>query len=126
MLAMGAVVCRSSLRCCTQRKLWYNIVGVCTKRPDSLKHAFPPFIPPACGGKEGECEILVTLHSDNDKLTLIVSDNGVGFPRDLDFPNAETLGLRLVSMLNRQLRGTIELDRSDGTAFKITFAGPKS
>ena len=35
------------------------------------------------------------------------------------------LGLRLVNMLTRQLKGTIELDRSGGTTFKITFARPK-
>jgi len=90
---------------------------------NALKYAFPS--PSRTGGKEGRGEILVALHSDNDQLTLIVSDNGVGFQRDLDFPNAETLGLRLVNMLSRQLKGTIELDRSDGTTFKITFARPK-
>jgi PAS domain S-box-containing protein len=94
---------------------------------NALKYAFPLSLssPPCAGGKEGRCEILVALHSDNDQLTLIVSDNGVGFPRDLDFLNAETLGLRLVNMLSRQLKGTIELDRNDGTTLKITFARPK-
>jgi two-component sensor histidine kinase len=87
---------------------------------NSLKHAFP-----AAKARSQQGEILVALHSNNAKLTLIVSDNGVGFPKDLDFLNTETLGLRLVNMLNRQLKGTIELDRSGGTAFKITFATPK-
>jgi two-component sensor histidine kinase len=81
---------------------------------NSLKHAFP-------AGKEGE--IRINLRSDNDnKFTLIISDNGVGFPKDLDFRNTETLGLQLVMTLVKQLRGTIELDRSSETEFKITFA----
>jgi len=91
---------------------------------NSLKYAFPGGR--ACSERsESKGEIRIDLHSDDDKLTLIVSDNGVGFPEDLDFPKTETLGLRLVNMLTRQLKGTIELDRSGGTAFKITFARPK-
>ncbi|MDP2993004.1 MAG: ATP-binding protein, partial [Deltaproteobacteria bacterium] len=81
---------------------------------NSLKHAFP-------AGKKGEIQI--NLRSDNDNgFTLTLSDNGVGFPKDLDFRNAETLGLQLVITLVKQIEGTIELDRSGGTEFKITFA----
>jgi two-component sensor histidine kinase len=53
---------------------------------------------------------------------LSIRDNGVGFPKDLDFQNTETLGLQLVCALVEQLGGTIELDRRDGTEFTITFA----
>ena len=88
---------------------------------NSLRHAFP------AGGasserSESRGEIRIDLHSHDDKLTLIVSDNGIGFPQDLDFRNTESLGLRLVGMLARQLGGTIELDRNGGTTFKIAFA----
>ncbi len=83
-----------------------------------LKHAFPR-------GKKGK--ICVELHSNRDlhagnKFTLIVSDNGARFPKDLDFRKAETLGLQLVTTLVKQLKGTIELDRDDRTKFEITFA----
>ena len=81
---------------------------------NSLKHAFPD-------GREGE--IRIELGSDDDnRFTLMFGDNGVGFPEDLDFRNTESLGLQLVNNLVHQLEGTIELDRSGGTAFKITFA----
>jgi two-component sensor histidine kinase len=39
----------------------------------------------------------------------------------LDFRNTESLGLQLVSNLVAQLEGTIELDRTAGTAFQMTF-----
>jgi two-component sensor histidine kinase len=79
-----------------------------------LKHAFPD-------GREGE--IRIELRSDgNGKFTLMVSDNGVGLPKDLDFRNTKSLGLQLVNTLVNQLEGTIELDRRGGTAFKITFS----
>ncbi|MBE0517497.1 MAG: PAS domain S-box protein, partial [Methanophagales archaeon] len=80
---------------------------------NSLKHAFSD-------GMEGE--ISIDLRSNNDHtFRLIVSDSGVGFPKDLDFRNTETLGLQLVITLVKQLKGTIELDRSTGTTFKVTF-----
>ena len=88
---------------------------------NSLKYAFP-------GGKKGE--IRVELRSDKNphagnKFTLMVSDNGAGFPKDLDFRNTETLGLQLVMTLVKQIKGTIELDRDGKTEFKITFICPE-
>jgi two-component sensor histidine kinase len=84
---------------------------------NSLKHAFP-------AGRAGE--IRIELWSDDDgQFTLMVSDNGVGLPKDLDFRATQSLGLQLVHTLVEQLEGTIELDRSGETAFKITFTEPK-
>ena len=77
---------------------------------NSLQHAFPD---------GGECEIRIELRSEEDQLELMVSDNGVGFPEDLDFRTTETLGLQLVSTLADQLEASIELDGSGGTEFKI-------
>lgn len=79
---------------------------------NSLKHAF--------SSKE-KGEIIIDFHQDNDTYRLIVSDNGVGLPKELDFRNTKTLGLQLVNMLVQQLKGTIELDRTLGTKFIITF-----
>jgi PAS domain S-box-containing protein len=79
---------------------------------NSLKHAFP-------AGKEGE--IRIGFHSDDNEFTLIVSDTGVGFPKDLDFRNTESLGLELVVTLTDQVGGTIELHSNAGTEWKIIF-----
>ncbi|EKQ55265.1 MAG: PAS domain S-box [Methanobacterium sp. Maddingley MBC34] len=78
---------------------------------NSMKHAF----------KEGEGEINIIFHKKGDEFTLIIGDNGVGLPADLDFRNTETLGLQLVNNLTAQIDGAIELERSHGTRFKITF-----
>ena len=80
---------------------------------NSLKHAFPE-------GRTGE--IHIELRDGEGQFRLVASDDGVGFPKDLDFRNTKTLGLQLVNTLVEQLKGTIELDRSGGTAFKITCA----
>jgi PAS domain S-box-containing protein len=83
---------------------------------NSLKHAFPD----GGGGK-----VRIELRADDGQFTLMVSDDGVGLPEDLDFRNAQSLGLQLVNNLSvAQLEGTIELDRCGGTAFRIMFTGP--
>ena len=65
-------------------------------------------------------KVLIKDKADN-RYTLIVSDDGVSFPEDLDFRETETLGMQLVNILTEQLHGTIEIDRSGGTSFKIVF-----
>ena len=53
---------------------------------------------------------------------MIVSDNGAGISGDMDFTNTESLGLRLVYMLSKdQLQGKLELNRNNGTEFRIRF-----
>jgi PAS domain S-box-containing protein len=80
---------------------------------NALKHAFPE-------GREGE--ITVDFHPNGDgTVILIVSDNGVGFPKDIDIRNARTLGLHLVSALVNQLKATLEIEKDSGTTFRITF-----
>jgi two-component sensor histidine kinase len=78
-----------------------------------LSHAFP-------GDKKGE--ITVTIGSRDGMIVLRVADNGVGIPDSVDFKNTGTLGLDLVTALAEdQLNGTITLDRTEGTAFTVTF-----
>jgi PAS domain S-box-containing protein len=79
---------------------------------NSLKYAFPD-------NREGE--INVSLKLKDGKYILIIGDNGVGIPRSTDFRNTASLGLQLVNNLTDQINGKIELDRSHGTEFKITF-----
>lgn len=80
---------------------------------NSLKYGFSE-------GEKGEITIDFTAQDDEYKLQ--VGDNGKGFPKYLDFRKAESLGLQLVRLLIKKLKGTIELDRSSGgTLFKILF-----
>ena len=81
---------------------------------NSLKYAFPD-------GREGE--IKISLHSPGENMIeLIVRDNGIGIPEDMDFKQTKTLGLHLVTMLaENQLHGNIKLNRSKGTEFIMKF-----
>jgi PAS domain S-box-containing protein len=85
---------------------------------NALKHAFS-----ARRSNAEENEIRVDLSSDHEQqVTLVVGDNGVGFPKDLDFQTLDSLGLRLINTLIGQLEGAIELNSNDGAEFKITFS----
>ncbi len=79
---------------------------------NSIKHAF-------LNGRKGK--IMVKLYFEDEKFILLINDNGIGFPEDLDIKNTETLGLQLVDLLVDQLDGTVELNRKKGTEFKIEF-----
>jgi len=86
---------------------------------NSLKHAFP-------GSKEGELQIkLEKSEGKKDEngydYTLIIADNGIGFPDGLDFKKSDRLGMVLVHSLVKKLRGAIDLDRREGTRFIIKF-----
>ncbi|MCE5213987.1 MAG: PAS domain S-box protein [Methanobacterium sp.] len=82
---------------------------------NSLKYAFP----------EGEGKITVEYLPKEEEYELIISDNGIGIPEDIDFNNQSTLGLRLVKSLVNQLDGTIQLDRTKGTQYTIKFKEQK-
>ena len=80
---------------------------------NSLAHAFPD-------GRKGKIDISMRCGSER-RIGLSVSDNGIGFPEDIDFRNTVSLGMQLVNSLVNQLDGSIELDRSEGTSFTIEF-----
>lgn len=80
---------------------------------NAFKHAFP-------GGREGKIEITMNLH-DKKSFILVVSDDGIGIPEELDFRTTTSLGLQLVTGLVRQLQGNIDVDKSAGTKFTIIF-----
>jgi PAS domain S-box-containing protein len=79
---------------------------------NSLKYAFPD-------KKTGN--VSVSFGKDADELKLIVEDNGIGFPIDLDFRNTNSLGMQLVNSLTEQIKGNIKLERDEGTRFIIDF-----
>ena len=66
-------------------------------------------------------EIFIETRQENGTFELWVKDDGIGFPEDLDFRNTQSLGMRLVNSLTRQLQGKIELQRACGTCFRISF-----
>jgi PAS domain S-box-containing protein len=84
---------------------------------NSLKHAFP--------GNRSGC-IYISLNSSDNECTLVIKDDGDGFPPGIDFRNTESLGLQIVNILTEQLGGRIELNTGVYTEFKIMFHAAKT
>jgi two-component sensor histidine kinase len=79
---------------------------------NSMKHAFP-------NDRKGKIDIEFKL--EDGIYSMIVSDNGVGFPKDYDLEVSDSLGLRIVNSLTEQIDGQIELERENGTSYMIKF-----
>lgn len=79
---------------------------------NSFKHAFP---------ENGEGEVNLKLKSLDGKIFLEVSDNGIGFPEDLDWQNTESLGLQLVKSLADQINAEVRMISDNGTTFRLTI-----
>jgi two-component system, sensor histidine kinase PdtaS len=75
---------------------------------NSLKHAFP-------GDRAGE--IRIALSSKDDLITLTVADNGVG----VGATKNDSMGLRIVDILTRQLDAELKQDSESGASFTLTF-----
>jgi two-component sensor histidine kinase len=75
-----------------------------------LKHAFP----------HGDGEIDVELALNNNIVTVVIADDGVGIPDHVEWGKTGTLGLQLVQLLAEQLGGNITMQRSP-TRFELRF-----
>jgi two-component sensor histidine kinase len=65
--------------------------------------------------------ITVSAFLRGKKVFLSIEDNGNGMPETVDFENSPGFGLMLVGLLTKQLRGTIRIERSQGTKIVLEF-----
>ncbi len=79
---------------------------------NALKHAFPE-------GRSGN--IFISLQCDSGRCVLEVADDGVGMPDQFDSERATSLGLKLVSVLAKQLGGDVHVQGGPGTQVRIAF-----
>jgi PAS domain S-box-containing protein len=81
---------------------------------NALKHAFP-------GDRPGELRIIIQ-ETKNKEIEIVVRDNGLGLPDDVDIHQSRSMGLYLVNgLVKKQLEGQIEVRRDNGTEFRIKF-----
>jgi len=80
---------------------------------NAMKHAFT-------GRDKGK--VRVSFSTETGQATLTIRDDGRSIPESVDMAASTGFGLQLVNLITRQLRGTIELNRDNGTEFRITFS----
>jgi len=84
---------------------------------NSLKHAFPK----TRGKSTKKGKIEVSLKEKKDQMVMVVKDNGVGIKKGFDPKSANSLGLKIVENLSKQLDGQLSINRRGGTRFMLTF-----
>lgn len=81
---------------------------------NAYKHAFP-------NGNTGKITI-VLKEIEDDTILLKFSDNGVGMLDEIIPHELDSLGMQLIyDLVEGQLKGEIELERTNGTNYLITF-----
>jgi PAS domain S-box-containing protein len=81
---------------------------------NALKHAFP-------GNRHGELTIIIS-ETKNTEIEIIVRDNGLGLPDNINVCKPRSVGLHLVrGLVKNQLDGQIEFRRDAGTEIHMKF-----
>ncbi len=80
---------------------------------NSLKHGFPP-------GRRGAVSVRLTRAAD-ERLTITVSDDGIGLPPGFVPGESGSLGLQLVKDLAGQLQGTLAIGPGPQARFEVSF-----
>ncbi len=80
---------------------------------NAMKHAFPQ-------DRNGGIQVRFQ-QADSGSLDLMVSDDGVGLPKDFNPSRDGTLGLQLVRILAEQLGGTVDVGGEGSTEFRVRF-----
>jgi two-component sensor histidine kinase len=81
---------------------------------NALKHAFH-------GDRHGKLQIIIR-ETKNTEIEIVVLDNGLGLPDNVNIHQPRSAGLHLVNgLVKNQLDGQIEIKRDAGTEFRIKF-----
>jgi PAS domain S-box-containing protein len=79
---------------------------------NACKYAFPD-------DRKGELSVI--MDKRDDEYSLIVIDDGIGLPEDIDIYNTESLGMNIVTSLVRQINGKMEVESEGGSKFSVMF-----
>lgn len=82
---------------------------------NALKHPFSSdFV-------NARIDVEFSYDKETDHYKLIVKDNGKGFPEDIKLSSHDTMGLKLINTLTKQIDGRIELKRGKGSKIILEF-----
>jgi two-component system, sensor histidine kinase PdtaS len=80
---------------------------------NAIKYAFSP-------GDDGVVAIVMQSNKDNNML-LEIHDNGVGLPHDFNIADSNSMGMRLIKGLVKQVGGKLQIENDHGARIKIEF-----
>ena len=87
---------------------------------NAIRHAFSD-------RSSGELSLTLRQERPNETIFIEVRDNGKGMPESFDWRHSATLGMSIVMMLTRQIRGVVDASSSRaGTAFNLCLNMPQS
>ena len=84
---------------------------------NALKHAF---VSPGFDENKDKVITIQLKRQGDQHLVIGVKDNGVGLPEGMDVTSTDSLGLKLVSMLSKQIRGKLQVSSENGAQFTVT------
>ncbi len=80
---------------------------------NAYKHAFT-------GRKKGS--ITITAVQENGRISITVSDDGIGLPAHVDIARTNSLGMQLIrTLVQHQLRGSLTVTSGKGTVVRMEF-----
>jgi two-component sensor histidine kinase len=79
---------------------------------NAFKHAFR-------GKTQGV--LSVSAKQTDDHISIIIKDDGVGIPGDIDIYKTTSLGLKLIRNLVLQLHGSVTITSNQGTKVMVEF-----
>jgi len=79
---------------------------------NAYKHAFT-------NQKNGKIDIKVT--EDNDKVMVLIKDNGIGVSDNIMEETTSSIGMTLIKLLEQQLEGEVTYANKNGTEFRLVF-----
>ena len=83
---------------------------------NSFKYAF---------NKKESGDIYISLKTNAENAELIVEDNGSGLPADFDLKKSNSLGMKLLDIFTRQIKGKYHISGESGMRVSITFLHEK-
>lgn len=79
---------------------------------NTVKYAYPD---------ESTGVLNVELGKKGEYITLVVSDDGIGLPEAVKNGTSRGMGLQLMEMLTRQIKGELAINSGNGTSIGVTF-----
>lgn len=79
---------------------------------NSYKYAF---------SESGKGDIIISMKREGDFIVLSVSDSGPGIPESKDLTKSNSLGMKLLAIFTKQIKGTYTINSNNGLKISIKF-----